>query len=341
MYNMKDRKILNLEKNIEDKEIDIKLRPESFDEYIGQDKIKDNLLIYIKAAKKRNEQLDHVLFYGGPGLGKTTISNIIAKELGVNIKTTSGPAIEKAGDLVSILTNLKDGDVLFIDEIHRLNKSIEEVLYPAMEDFMVDIMIGAEGQSKSLRLKLPRFTLIGATTRVGLLSSPLRDRFGIIFKLDYYTDDEMNKIVTRSAKVLNVKAEKEGINEIGLRSRGTPRIANRLLKRVRDFADIKYNGVITKKVATVSLDELQVDTLGLDNNDRNYLKTIIEKFNGGPVGLDSLAVSLNEDSGTLEEVYEPFLIMKGLITRTNRGRVATKLAYDHLKISKDFSFLDE
>ena len=338
---MKDRKVLNLEKNIEDKEIDLKLRPETFDDYIGQDKIKDNLLVYIKAAKKRKEQLDHVLFYGGPGLGKTTLANIIAKELGVNIKVTSGPAIEKAGDLVSILTNLKEGDVLFIDEIHRLNKTIEEVLYPAMEDFMIDIMIGGEGQSKSIRLKLPRFTLVGATTRVGLLSSPLRDRFGIIFKLEYYSDEEMNKIVTRSAKVLNVKTEKEGIKEIGLRSRGTPRIANRLLKRVRDFADIKYDGIITKKVASESLDELQVDTIGLDNNDRNYLKTLIEKFNGGPVGLDSLAVSLSEDNGTLEEVYEPFLIMKGLITRTSRGRVASKLAYEHLGIKKDFSFLDE
>lgn len=341
MYNMKDRKVLNLENNIEDKEIDLKLRPENFDDYIGQDKIKDNLLVYIKAAKKRKEQLDHVLFYGGPGLGKTTLSNIIAKELGVNIKVTSGPAIEKAGDLVSILTNLKEGDVLFIDEIHRLNKAIEEVLYPAMEDFMIDIVIGGDGQNKSIRLKLPKFTLIGATTRVGLLSSPLRDRFGIIFKLEYYTDEEMNKIVTRSAKVLKVKTEKDGIEEIGLRSRGTPRIANRLLKRVRDFADIKYNGVITKKVATESLNELQIDTLGLDNNDRNYLKVLIDKFDGGPVGLDSLAVSLSEDNGTLEEVYEPFLIMKGLITRTSRGRVATKLAYDHMGIKKDYSFLDE
>ena len=222
-----------------------------------------------------------------------------------------------------------------------MNKNIEEVLYPAMEDYMIDIVIGGEGQSKSIRLKLPKFTLIGATTRVGLLSSPLRDRFGIIFKLEYYTDEEMNKIIERSAKVLNVKTEKDGIVEIGLRSRGTPRIANRLLKRVRDFAEIKYNGIITKKVANESLDELQIDTLGLDNNDRNYLKTLIEKFNGGPVGLDSLAVSLSEDNGTLEEVYEPFLIMKGLITRTNRGRVATKLAYDHMGIKKDFSFLDE
>ena len=336
-----DRKILNLEKNIEDNEIELKLRPESFSEYIGQDKVKDNLNIYIKAAKKRKEQLDHVLFYGGPGLGKTTLANIIAKELNVNIKITSGPAIEKAGDLVSILTNLKEGDVLFIDEIHRLNKTIEEVLYPAMEDFMVDIVIGSEGQSKSIRIKLPKFTLVGATTRVGLLSSPLRDRFGIIFKLDYYNDEEMKKIVERSSKVLNVKTEDDGINEISMRSRGTPRIANRLLKRVRDFAEVKYNGIITKKVASESLDELQVDTLGLDNNDRNYLKTLIEKFNGGPVGLESLAVSLSEDNGTLEEVYEPFLIMKGLINRTSRGRVATSLAYDHLGIKRDFSFINE
>lgn len=336
-----DRKILNLEKNIEDNEIELKLRPESFSEYIGQDKVKDNLNIYIKAAKKRKEQLDHVLFYGGPGLGKTTLANIIAKELNVNIKITSGPAIEKAGDLVSILTNLKEGDVLFIDEIHRLNKTIEEVLYPAMEDFMVDIVIGSEGQSKSIRIKLPKFTLVGATTRVGLLSSPLRDRFGIIFKLDYYNDEEMNKIVERSSKVLNVKTEDDGIKEISMRSRGTPRIANRLLKRVRDFAEVKYNGIITKKVASESLDELQVDTLGLDNNDRNYLKTLIEKFNGGPVGLESLAVSLSEDNGTLEEVYEPFLIMKGLINRTSRGRVATSLAYDHIGIKRDFSFINE
>ena len=336
-----DRKILNLEKNIEDNEIELKLRPDSFSEYIGQDKVKDNLNIYIKAAKRRKEQLDHVLFYGGPGLGKTTLANIIAKELNVNIKITSGPAIEKAGDLVSILTNLKEGDVLFIDEIHRLNKTIEEVLYPAMEDFMVDIVIGSEGQSKSIRIKLPKFTLVGATTRVGLLSSPLRDRFGIIFKLDYYNDEEMKKIVERSSKVLNVKTEDDGINEISMRSRGTPRIANRLLKRVRDFAEVKYNGIITKKVASESLDELQVDTLGLDNNDRNYLKTLIEKFNGGPVGLESLAVSLSEDNGTLEEVYEPFLIMKGLINRTSRGRVATSLAYDHLGIKRDFSFINE
>ena len=336
-----DRKILNLEKNIEDNEIELKLRPDSFSEYIGQDKVKDNLNIYIKAAKRRKEQLDHVLFYGGPGLGKTTLANIIAKELNVNIKITSGPAIEKAGDLVSILTNLKEGDVLFIDEIHRLNKTIEEVLYPAMEDFMVDIVIGSEGQSKSIRIKLPKFTLVGATTRVGLLSSPLRDRFGIIFKLDYYNDEEMKKIVERSSKVLNVKTEDDGIKEISMRSRGTPRIANRLLKRVRDFAEVKYNGIITKKVASESLDELQVDTLGLDNNDRNYLKTLIEKFNGGPVGLESLAVSLSEDNGTLEEVYEPFLIMKGLINRTSRGRVATSLAYDHLGIKRDFSFINE
>lgn len=336
-----NRKILNLEKNIEDNEIELKLRPESFSEYIGQDKVKDNLNIYIKAAKKRKEQLDHVLFYGGPGLGKTTLANIIAKELNVNIKITSGPAIEKAGDLVSILTNLKEGDVLFIDEIHRLNKTIEEVLYPAMEDFMVDIVIGSEGQSKSIRIKLPKFTLVGATTRVGLLSSPLRDRFGIIFKLDYYNDEEMKKIVERSSKVLNVKTEDDGIKEISMRSRGTPRIANRLLKRVRDFAEVKYSGIITKKVASESLDELQVDTLGLDNNDRNYLKTLIEKFNGGPVGLESLAVSLSEDNGTLEEVYEPFLIMKGLINRTSRGRVATSLAYDHLGIKRDFSFINE
>ena len=336
-----DRKILNLEKNIEDNEIELKLRPDSFSEYIGQDKVKDNLNIYIKAAKRRKEQLDHVLFYGGPGLGKTTLANIIAKELNVNIKITSGPAIEKAGDLVSILTNLKEGDVLFIDEIHRLNKTIEEVLYPAMEDFMVDIVIGSEGQSKSIRIKLPKFTLVGATTRVGLLSSPLRDRFGIIFKLDYYNDEEMKKIVERSSKVLNVKTEDDGIKEISMRSRGTPRIANRLLKRVRDFAEVKYNGIITKKVASESLDELQVDTLGLDNNDRNYLRTLIEKFNGGPVGLESLAVSLSEDNGTLEEVYEPFLIMKGLINRTSRGRVATSLAYDHLGIKREFSFINE
>ena len=288
------------------------------------------LKVYIAAAKQRGQSLDHCLFYGPPGLGKTTISNIISNELGVNIKVTSGPAIEKPGEMAAILNNLSEGDVLFVDEIHRLNRQVEEVLYPAMEDFAIDIMLGKDASARSIRLELPHFTLIGATTRAGLLSAPLRDRFGIIAKLEFYNTEELKDIVLRSARVLDVKIEDEGAERIALRSRGTPRLANRLLKRVRDFADIKYDGVITREVADYAMDILDVDKLGLDQNDRAYLLTIIDKFNGGPVGLETLAAALGEDSGTLEDVYEPYLLMNGLINRTPRGRVATLNAYKHL-----------
>ena len=288
--------------------------------------------VYIAAAKNRGESLDHCLFYGPPGLGKTTISNIIANELGVNIKVTSGPAIEKPGEIAAILNGLSEGDVLFVDEIHRLNRQVEEVLYPAMEDFAIDIMLGKDATARSIRLDLPHFTLIGATTRAGLLSAPLRDRFGIISKLEFYNKDELKQIVLRSAGVLDVEIDDEGAERIALRSRGTPRLANRLLKRVRDFADVKYGGRITREAADMALDILDVDKLGLDQNDRTYLLTIIEKFNGGPVGVETLAAALGEDSGTIEDVYEPYLLMNGLINRTPRGRVATQNAYRHLGI---------
>ena len=287
------------------------------------------LKIYIQAAKNRGESLDHCLFYGPPGLGKTTISNIIANELGVNIKVTSGPAIEKPGEIAAILNGLSEGDVLFVDEIHRLNRQVEEVLYPAMEDFAIDIMLGKDSTARSIRLDLPHFTLIGATTRAGLLSAPLRDRFGIITKLEFYTTEELMQIVRRSAKVLNVDIDDAGAERIALRSRGTPRLANRLLKRVRDFADVRFDGRITQEVADMALDILDVDKLGLDQNDRNYLMTIIDKFSGGPVGVETLAAALGEDSGTIEDVYEPYLLMNGLINRTPRGRVATANAYRH------------
>ena len=287
------------------------------------------LKIYIQAAKNRGESLDHCLFYGPPGLGKTTISNIIANELGVNIKVTSGPAIEKPGEIAAILNGLSEGDVLFVDEIHRLNRQVEEVLYPAMEDFAIDIMLGKDSTARSIRLDLPHFTLIGATTRAGLLSAPLRDRFGIITKLEFYTTEELMQIVRRSAKVLNVDIDDAGAERIALRSRGTPRLANRLLKRVRDFADVRFDGRITQEVADMALDILDVDKLGLDQNDRNYLMTIIDKFSGGPVGVETLAAALGEDSGTIEDVYEPYLLMNGLINRTPRGRVATSNAYRH------------
>ncbi len=328
------RKIINTQLSKEDAQIEKTLRPAYLSEYIGQEKLKNNLKIYIEAAKLRNESLDHVLFYGPPGLGKTTLSTIIANELGVNIKITSGPAIEKPGDMAAILSSLDEGDVLFIDEIHRLNKQVEELLYPAMEDFAIDIIIGKEQGSKSIRLDLPKFTLIGATTRVGLLSAPLRDRFGVVQKLEFYTIKELKDIINRSATVLGIEVDKEGSLEMARRSRGTPRLANRLLKRVRDFAQVKYDGNITKEVADYALDILDVDRLGLDNNDREILLTIIEKFSGGPVGLDTLAASLGEDSGTLEEVYEPYLLMNGLLNRTPRGRVATDNAYIHLGLSK-------
>uniref|UniRef100_UPI003FEF157C Holliday junction branch migration DNA helicase RuvB n=1 Tax=Eisenbergiella sp. TaxID=1924109 RepID=UPI003FEF157C len=314
----------------EDKKIEKTLRPQCLDDYIGQEKAKSTLKIYIEAAKQRHDSLDHVLFYGPPGLGKTTLAGIIANEMGVNMKVTSGPAIEKPGEMAAILNNLQEGDLLFVDEIHRLNRQVEEVLYPAMEDFAIDIMIGKGSTARSVRLDLPHFTLVGATTRAGLLTAPLRDRFGMIHHMEFYTEDELKLIIKQSAKVLNVKIEDAGATELARRSRGTPRLANRILKRVRDFAQVKYNGVITETVAHTALDLMDVDTLGLDRVDRNILVTIIEKFGGGPVGLDTLAASIGEDAGTIEDVYEPYLLMKGLIDRTPRGRVATQTAYTHL-----------
>ncbi|WP_029201070.1 Holliday junction branch migration DNA helicase RuvB [Oribacterium sp. NK2B42] len=329
-----ERRIINTDETVEDRQLEPKIRPQKLDDYIGQSKLKEMMKVYITAAKNRGESLDHCLFYGPPGLGKTTISNIIANELGVNIKVTSGPAIEKPGEIAAILNGLSEGDVLFVDEIHRLNRQVEEVLYPAMEDFAIDIMLGKDATARSIRLDLPHFTLIGATTRAGLLSAPLRDRFGIISKLEFYNKDELKKIVLRSANVLNVEIDDEGAERIALRSRGTPRLANRLLKRVRDFADVKYGGKITKEAADMALDILDVDKLGLDQNDRTYLLTIIEKFNGGPVGVETLAAALGEDSGTIEDVYEPYLLMNGLINRTPRGRVATANAYRHLGLPR-------
>ena len=324
------RKIITTEETAEDKKIDGSLRPQHLDEYIGQEKIKSTLKVFIDAAKSRGEALDHVLFYGPPGLGKTTLCGIIANEMGVNLKVTSGPAIEKPGEMAAILNNLQEGDVLFVDEIHRLNRQVEEVLYPAMEDFAIDIMLGKDSSARSIRLELPKFTLVGATTRAGLLTAPLRDRFGVVQKLEFYSPTELSVIVKRSAKVLGVEIEDSGAYEIARRSRGTPRLANRLLKRVRDFAQVKYNGVITKEVADFALDILDVDKLGLDNNDRTLLLTLIQKFNGGPVGLETMAAATGEDAGTLEDVYEPYLLMNGLINRTPRGRMATELAYKHL-----------
>ncbi|AYA99846.1 Holliday junction branch migration DNA helicase RuvB [Lachnoanaerobaculum umeaense] len=327
-----DKRIISTEVTKEDKQIEKTLRPQFLNEYIGQEKIRKNLKIYIDAAKLRKESLDHVLFYGPPGLGKTTLCNIIANEMGTNLKVTSGPAIEKPGDMAAILNNLNEGDVLFVDEIHRLNRQVEEVLYPAMEDFAIDIIIGKDAGARSIRLDLPRFTLVGATTRAGLLTAPLRDRFGVVQKLEFYTTEELKEIVKRSSIVLGVEIDESGAVEIARRSRGTPRLANRLLKRVRDFAQVKYNGVIDKKVADYALDTLDVDKLGLDNNDRMILLTIIEKFGGGPVGLNTLSAAIGEDAGTLEEVYEPYLLMNGLINRTPGGRVATENAYIHLGI---------
>ena len=318
----------------EEKKIEGSLRPQYLKDYIGQTKIKSILKVFIDAARSRGESLDHVLFYGPPGLGKTTLSGIIANEMGVNMKVTSGPAIEKPGEMAAILNSLQEGDVLFVDEIHRLNRQVEEVLYPAMEDFAIDIILGKESSARSIRLELPHFTLVGATTRAGLLTAPLRDRFGMVQKLDFYTPEELEEIVVRSAGVLNVEIQREGALEIARRSRGTPRLANRLLKRVRDFAQVKYDGVITKEVADFALDILEVDRLGLDNNDRSILLTIIQKFSGGPVGLDTLAAALGEDAGTLEDVYEPYLLMNGLLNRTPRGRMATDLAYHHLGLSR-------
>ena len=325
-----ERRLIQTEESREDLVYEPKIRPKMLSDYIGQEKLKEMLSIYIEAAKKRKQSLDHCLFYGPPGLGKTTISNIIANELGVNCKITSGPAIEKPGEMAAILNSLSEGDVLFVDEIHRLNRQVEEVLYPAMEDFAIDVLLGKESSTRSLRLELPHFTLIGATTRAGLLSAPLRDRFGIISKLEFYKKEELTKIVLRSAKVLSVPIEEDGAKSIAMRSRGTPRLANRLLRRIRDFADVKYDGVITKEVAEESLDLLNVDKLGLDQNDRAYLTAIVDKYSGGPVGLETLAVSLGEDSGTVEDIIEPYLLLQGLIDRTKRGRVATESAYRHL-----------
>ncbi|WP_077610624.1 Holliday junction branch migration DNA helicase RuvB [Clostridium sp. Marseille-P2415] len=330
-----ERRIITTEITEEDKRIEPGLRPMSLNEYIGQEKIRANLKVYIDAARARGESLDHVLFYGPPGLGKTTLSGIIANEMGVNMKVTSGPAIEKPGEMAAILNNLQEGDVLFVDEIHRLNRQVEEVLYPAMEDFAIDIMLGKDSGARSIRLDLPKFTLVGATTRAGLLTAPLRDRFGVVQKLEFYTPEELKIIVCRSARVLNVEIEEEGAAEIAKRSRGTPRLANRLLKRVRDFAQVKYDGTITKEVADFALDILDVDKFGLDYNDRAILTTMIEKFSGGPVGLDTLAAALGEDAGTLEDVYEPYLLMNGFLNRTSRGRVATERAYEHLGIDME------
>lgn len=323
------KRTISTEFTPEDEKIESSLRPQTLQSYIGQEKVKENLAVYIKAAKQRGEALDHVLFYGPPGLGKTTLAGIIANEMGVNLKVTAGPAIEKPGEMAAILNKLQDGDVLFVDEIHRLNRQVEEVLYPAMEDYVIDVVIGKGPSVRSVRLDLPKFTLVGATTRAGMLSAPLRDRFGVVNRLEFYTPEELSEIVRHSASVLEVEIDDDGAMELARRSRGTPRLANRLLKRVRDFAQIKYDGRITKEVTDFALDLLEVDKLGLDHTDRRIVMTLIRNFGGGPVGLEALAVSIGEDAGTLEDVYEPYLVQNGLILRTPRGRVASDLAYRH------------
>ena len=327
-----EKRVISTQVQEEDLKIEKSLRPQTLDDYIGQQKAKENLKIYIEAAKARGESLDHVLFYGPPGLGKTTLAGIIANEMGTHMKVTSGPAIGKPGEMAAILSNLQEGDVLFVDEIHRLNRQVEEVLYPAMEDYAIDIMLGKGATARSIRLDLPKFTLVGATTRAGLLSAPLRDRFGVVHHLEFYTVEELKTIILHSALTLGVEIDEEGAYEMARRSRGTPRLANRLLKRVRDFAQVKYDGRISKEVASFALDLLEVDKMGLDQNDRNILMTMIGKFAGGPVGLDTLAAAIGEDAGTIEDVYEPYLVKNGLVNRTPKGRVVTELAYQHLGI---------